>query len=387
MSANRKAYTYAVALLGFLLALSSCRDLDLQPVFYALSQEQPLGDDKGFPDEASAMRLVKITVTSPVPEAGDYYVAAAGRLYIRGVESTASWTVVVPPAGLDNTMCNTLELFGGFLYAGFFNYSSGAGYGLYRADAATLPLAWNPVADTDVQDIEITLLKAVGGDLFVATNTNAGNTNALWYGDGTSFTAVSVPTPAADVAFLDVAQAPDTSYWVLAGRYLYESGAAAGPFALYSDADPDAPVSPLSDHPPSGGLFSSGTSLYVSAGGGYLYRLDTGDWTRSSRIEDDNGDPVRFTGFITPAIDAGAVYAGTQGQGYYRIEGGDVTGAVNTLITHEPSYNIADLYYGAVNFFYYDAAAIPPRLIICTNRAGLWRGDHAGGSTWTWKQE
>ncbi len=383
MSVKIKAISIAV--LACVLALSSCRDLSLQPVFYILSLEQPLGDDKGFPDESSAFRLAKISVLLPAP--GDYYVVAAGSLFIRGVGTTASWTVVAPPAALANPMCNTLELFGGYLYAGFFDSSSGTGYGLYRADATVLPLAWNPVAA--MQNIEITLLKDVGGQLFVATNSNLDNSNALSYGDGASFTAVTVPTPAADVGFLDVAQAAfDASYWVLAGRYLYRSAAPLpGSFSLFTDADPEAPVSPLSAHPASGGLFSSGSSLYVSAGGGYLYRLDSGDWTSSSKIEDDNGDAVRFTTFVTPAMDAGAVYVGTQGQGYYRIDGGDVTGAVNTLITHEPSYNIADLYYGAVNFFYYDAAATPARLILCTSRYGLWRGDFAGGATWTWKQE
>ena len=57
------------ALLAALLALTSCRDLALDPVFYALSQEQPLGDDRGFPDEASVSRMVKIgnRDTSPLP--------------------------------------------------------------------------------------------------------------------------------------------------------------------------------------------------------------------------------------------------------------------------------------------------------------------------------
>jgi hypothetical protein len=135
-------------------------------------------------------------------------------------------------------------------------------------------------------------------------------------------------------------------------------------------------------------LYSNATSLYVSAGNGHLYRLDnTLDWTISAGIEDENSDPVRFTQFIEPAVDTNAVYVGTQGQGYYRIANGAVIGAIDTDITHEPSYNIADLYYGGINYFLYDDLESPARLFLCTNRHGLWRGENAGGSVWTWKQE
>ena len=88
------------AFLAALLALGSCRDLDKDPVFYTLSQEEPLGDDLGFPDESSVFKMVKITVGGT----DDYYLAAAGRLYIRGIGTSDNWTAVAPPTGLANVI-------------------------------------------------------------------------------------------------------------------------------------------------------------------------------------------------------------------------------------------------------------------------------------------
>lgn len=98
---------------------------------------------------------------------------------------------------------------------------------------------------------------------------------------------------------------------------------------------------------------------------------------------------VHFTSFVLPAIDnspANTVYVGTQGQGYFRIPGGDVTGGAGTL-TREPSYNITALYTGALNHLFYDGGTLPQRLFLCTNGSGLWRGEYAGSGIWTWKQE
>jgi len=393
------------AFLAALLALSSCGDPDLQPVYYALSQEIPLGDDKGFPDEASAFRMVKFN-----DGAYDYYLAAAGRLYIRGVlllpppAPPDRWTVVAPPAGLDNAMCNTLEIFndglGDDIYAGFYNSSSGAGYGLWTAPLSSSPV-WTEVADLAVQDKGIALLKTVGSDLFVSTHvkTSTTSTYALYFLNGALFTLVDwAVDPPAEIGFLDVARATSGgSYWILVGGSLYRSATIGGVFDVYAGGA-NSPVSPLSDPPVSGGLFDDTIALYVAAGNGHLYRTADGGttWTRTNitdPVPDDDGDPVHFTSFAAPLADsspAGNVYIGTQGQGYYRIEGGAVDGALGTVILRQPAYNITALYNGSLNFLFYDAGASPPmtsRLFLGTNGSGLWRGDYASGSTWTWKQE
>jgi len=376
------------AFLATLLALSSCGDPDLQPVFYALSQEIPLGDDKGFPDEASAFRMVKFN-----DGAANRYLAAAGRLYIRGVLATDTWTVVAPPVA--DAMCNALEILGTDIYAGFYDVTDGSGYGLWTSPAASFPV-WAEVTDLDIQNKSIALLKAVGGDLFVSTHvkTSTTSTYALYYGSGNSYGAVSwAAAPPVEVGFIDIAQ--DTfgsSYWILVGGSLYRSATIGGAFDVYAGGA-NSPVSPLSGPPVSGGLFDDTIALYVSTGNGHLYRTADGGtaWTRTiitDPVPDDDGDPVRFTTFAAPLADsspAGNVYVGTQGQGYYRIEGGAVDGAIGTVILRQPAYNITALYNGSLNFLFYDAANL--RLFLGTNSSGLWRGDYASGSTWTWKQE
>ncbi|OHD70042.1 MAG: hypothetical protein A2V99_07685 [Spirochaetes bacterium RBG_16_67_19] len=370
------------AFLAALLALTSCRDLALQPVFYALSQEVPLGDDKGFPDVASVFKMVKFNDTGT-----DYYLAAAGRLYVRGVLATDTWTVVAPPPGLANAMCNTLEILGTDIYAGFYDNTDGSGYGLWTSPAASFPI-WTEVM-TEPNDVEITLLKNVGGQLFVGTNANDGTGNALYYGNGAVFTLVDwAVDPPVEVGFLDVAQATiGGSYWILVGGSLYQNAAIGGAFTVYSAGAGSPPVSPLSGPPVSGGLFDDGVALYVSAGNGHLYRTDDGgtNWTKTTTAipNVDGESTARFTAFAAPGADVGAIYVGTQSQGYYRIADGNVD--VPTDITRQPAYNITALYSGSLNCLFYDAVNL--RLFLGTNGSGLWRGDYASGYVWTWKQE
>ncbi len=376
------------ALLGALLALASCRNLALDPVFYTLSKEQPTSDNRGFPDGATVFKMVKFTAGT------NYYLAAAGQLYLRGTGTTDSWTVVAPPTGLANAMCNSLEVFGGQIWAGFFNSSNGAGYGLYSSPLS-VPLGWTLTTDTNAQNVQITLLKAVGGQLFVGSTT-ASNVNALYYGNGGSSTAVAWSTaPASDIRFLDVAQATSGgSFWILVGAYLYQSATIGGNFAQYTSGDGNAPANPLSplSTAASGALLDDGNALYVGGGGGYLFRTANAgtSWTKSALLKDDSGNAVHFTSFLSlfgAGSDAGAVYAGTMGQGYYRIPSGDVTGLSGTLTREPTTYSITDLYNGALNFLFYDGSVSPANLFLCTNHSGLWRGDYASGSLWTWKQE
>jgi hypothetical protein len=379
-----KARIIAFAILGTLLALSSCRDLSLDPVFYALEKEKPLAEDRYFPKDVSVQRMVT---------SGTRYFAVANQLYIRDVldpdpdpEHRAKWTVVAPPTSLTHPMCNTLELFGVNIYVGFFDYVTGDGQGLWKAPA-DLSSGWTNVSDTDVDDEEIVMVRAVGTELFVSTR--AGGINNLCHGDGTIFTTVTWDVAPGDISIKDVAQDSSlNNYWVIAGPYIYMD--TAGDFSSFdryntSGSITNAPA-PLSGALTFGGLFVTGTTLYVSAHDGQLYRTADGGgtWTKTPSpilYNDDPDTPVGFTAFALPLADAGAVYVGTQSYGYYRIPGGNVTATP----TREPSYNISALYNGAVNSFYYDSTL--SRLFLCTAGAGLWRGEYESGSDWTWKQE
>jgi hypothetical protein len=371
-----------LALLGAMLALASCRELSLEPVFYALSRETPLGDNRGFPDGATAHRMVKI---------GTRYFAAANRLYARTDGISDTWSVVAPPA--DAILCNYIEAFSGELYAGF---ATGAGAGLYRS--APDPISWTKIADlgTAAGYTQVTMLKATAAGtptLFVATWN--GSDYALSYstsGASGSYTlagGTAWPAPVS-VPIIDV-ESDGSYYWVIVGNSLLRDTAAAGVGSFDTTLlDKDSPVPLKSGAQFYGGLLydSSVPRLYLSAGNGYLHSSDdSGDTWDSSALQrdtEDNDAIVHFTSFVLPASDASAVYVGTQGQGYYRIPGGDVTGD----LTRNTDYTIAALYSGALNCLFYDGLALPyPRLFLCTNADGLWRGEWVSGSTWTWRQE
>ena len=359
-----------MSLLGALLALTSCRDLTLDPVFYALEKEQPLEDDRGFPDAAIVHRIVKT---------GTRYFAAANKLYSRTDGASDTWTVVAPP--VPGAMCNTLEVFAGQIYAGFYDKSIGAGLGLYRS--APDPISWN-LLGTGTSS-QITLIKAVGSApprLFVATWSGSAYTlSHSTTGDDGDFTTVSWGTaPQADLPIIDV-DSNDSYYWVVVGNAVYRDDLLAG---LGTLAVLPAPSSGTATY---GGVFLASTgTLYLSGGNGLLHSsIDGGGtWSSSAVVLDDKDNPVPFAGFALPASDALAVYVGTRGFGYYRIPAGDVTGSSGALV-RSPAYNISALYNGAINCLLYDAGQ--SRLLLGTAGSGLWRGDHVSGSEWLWKQE
>ena len=379
-----KNKSMSFALLGALLALASCRDLALDPVFYTLSKEQPLSDDLGMPDGATVHRMVEL---------GTRYFAAANTLYTRTDGPSDTWTVITPPANAG--LCNGLEAFSGSLYASF---ATGTGVGLYRLTPPDL-VAWTKIDDLGAGSYaQVTMLKTTSlgtATLFVATWDETLSQYALSYstsGDSGSYTVVSGgdwPVPASSkLSIIDVAS-DGNYYWVIVGNSLFrdDAGAGVGTFSLLS---PQPPSSGTSYY---GGLLydSSVPRLYLSAGNGYLHSSADGDapWTTSAvqRDAENKNVLVHFTSWALPGSDnspTGTVYVGTQGQGYYRVPGGDVAG---TLIRKPSSYSITALYRGALNSFFYDSANA--RFFICTNGSGLWRGSDFAASIaeWTWKQE
>lgn len=366
-----------LALLGALLALAACRDLSLEPAFFALSQETPLGDDRGFPDGSTVHRMVK---------SGSRYFAAAMRLYTRTDGPSDNWSVVAAPA--EASVCNAVETFGIYIYASF---ATGAQKGLYRS--LPDPISWAKVADlgTAAGYTQVTMLKATTAGtptLFAATWN--GTDYALSYstsGDSSSYTLASGavwPAPVS-VPIIDV-ESDGSYYWAIVGNSLLRDTPAAGVGAF------DTQLAP----PPSGTQFYGGllykaalpATLYLSAGNGYVHSsVDSGDnWDSSAlqRDSEDNDIIIHFTSLVLPAVDTDAVYVGSRGQGYYRIPGGDVTAAFE----RNTEYSITALYSGALNCLFYDGAVVPQRLYLCTNSDGLWRGEWvAASSTWSWRQE
>ena len=272
-----------MSLLGALLALTSCRDLTLPPVFYTLEKEQPLTDDRGFPDEVTVHRIVKT---------GSRYFAAANRLYTRtdGDGASDTWTAVAPP--VPGALCNNVEVFDSQIYAGF---ATGSGQGLYRS--VPDPISWNQIADLGAGSYpQITLIKATTAGtptLFVATW--SGTAYSLSYsttGNSGSYSVVSgagwgATPPNDDQPIIDVAS-DGSFYWVVIGNSVYRDDGGVGVGAF------DKLTTPSSGSATYGGVLLVPGTLHLSAGNGLLHSsVNNGDaWTSSSVIENDKGDPV-----------------------------------------------------------------------------------------------
>ena len=360
-----KLLKYLFLVLILILSMVACTDKSLSPIFFTLETERSLAEDRGLEDEMIIHEIVKV---------GTRYFAAGNTLYTRTV--TGNWTPVAPPVA--GALCNTIEIFGGNLYAGFFT-TGGTGLGLYRTDPDTIDWDNSPILDSKVQNIQIGLIKAVGGNLYVATAEQNGAVYDYYLyesPDGTSYTPNDIIFDGLSPINLPITDVEDvaTVFWVIAGPYLYrQSGALT---ATIQNAVDD-PVG--GEGKPLGGLLysTSLSQLYVSGKDGKLWMWDSLVWSSEPVTE------VPFTKFVDldPVIGINDdIFVGTEGSGYFRLIGGD-----QTNYERRPEYNISALYNGAINSFYLDTAE--SALFACTFGAGLWRADYNISGEWLWVQE
>jgi len=360
-------------LAGFLLlalALFSCTDTNLAPVFYALEQEKPLIDDRGFPDDAVVQRLVQNGL-------GGRYFAAAGNLYWRDANSASNWSRIAPP--VSGALCTNVEIFSSQLVAAYFT-SGNTGLGLWQRKP-DLSDSWAQVSDATLPaNANVGLLKTVGGNLFVSTYD--GSYYNLYFATTitplSDFLPTGLPAVTSGNGPITDIESDGTNYWVSVGKTLYwDNGGGLSNLTPYTGVLVPTATTAL------GGLYYSttSTSLYLAGDNGKVFRRIGGDWEESSVIKVDN-KAVSFTVFAELAGLTGDIYAGTSINGYYSIPGGDIHGT----FTRSPSYTISDLYDGAILSMLYDGSTSPPSLLLGTYNSGLWRGDWTG-STWAWKQE
>jgi len=349
-------------LAGFLLlalALFSCTDTNLAPVFYALEQEKSLIDDRGFPDDAVVQRLVQNGL-------GGRYFAAAGNLYWREANSASNWSRIAPP--VSGALCTNVEIFGAAptcLVAAYM-LPDNTGLGLYYRNADLVSDNWNPVSGLP-SNAQVGLLRNINDtNLFVSIL--SGGTYSLYYSSTfptftpTNLTATMTTGPISDISLAG------TTYWVSVGSALYSTT----DLIIFS-AD-----STVSTARAFAGLFiSSGGTLYLAADGKFYTGNGTpGSWT-AHPVPAVDSKSVQFTTFVeTSGLPGSHVYAGTGGYGYYDTD----------TLARSPSYTISDLYDGAILSMLYDGSTSPPSLLLGTYNSGLWRGDWTG-STWAWKQE
>ncbi len=361
-----KSLVHLFLVLILILSMAACTDKSLNPIFYTLETERSLVEDRGLEDEMTIHEIVKV---------GTRYFAAGNTLYTR--TETGNWTSVSPP--VSGALCNTVEIFGGDLYAGFFT-TGGTGLGVYRTDPASI--SWdNAAIDPEVKNIQIGLIKAVGGNLYVATAEQNGAVYDYYLyesPDGTSYTGNAISFDGLSPINLPITDVENdtTDFWVIAGPYLYRQSGALTATIQNAVSDPVG-----GGGKPLGGLLysTSLTQLYVSGKDGKLWMWDTATWSSESVT-----DAPRFTKFVDldPVVGINDdIFVSTEGTGYYEL-----TGGVLTSPQRRPEYNISALYNGAINCFFLDTSVTPDALFAGTMNAGLWRADYIGGE-WLWVQE
>ncbi|MCK5558505.1 MAG: hypothetical protein KAJ01_09005, partial [Candidatus Hydrogenedentes bacterium] len=275
-----KSLKYLFLVLILILSMVACTDKSLSPIFFTLETERSLAADRGLEDEMTIHEIVKV---------GTRYFAAGNTLYTR--TEAGNWTTVAPPVA--GALCNTVEVFGGDLYAGFFT-TGGTGLGLYYADDPD-NISWQQVPDPNVQDIQINFVKQAGPagtEYFFVSRAGGSSDYSLWYSSDplnflfTESTSVDFP-PTGSIPITDVAY-DGSDYWVTAGPWLY-SGVVGTLTAVAG-----GPTNPGTK--PFGGLLYA-TVLYVSTKGGELWSYNGAVWTGPTQIAVD-GDDVRFTRFV-----------------------------------------------------------------------------------------
>jgi len=341
-----------------MLLMAACTDKSLSPIFFTLETERSLTEDRGLEDEMTIHEIVKV---------GTRYFAAGNTLYTR--TETGNWTPVSPP--VSGALCNTIEIFGGDLYAGFFT-KGGTGLGVYYADDPD-NISWQQVPDVNVQDIQINFVKQAG-TLFFVSRAGGSSDFSFWYSSDpltvpfTESTSVDFP-PTGSIPITDVAY-DGADFWVTAGPWLYRG--AVGTLAEVAGGPTNPGVKPF------GGLLYT-TVLYVSTKGGELWSYNGVTWSSESVT-----DSPSFTKFVDldPVVGInGDIFVGTEGSGYFRLIGGD-----QTNYERRPDYNISALYNGAINCLFLDTSVTPEALFAGTMNAGLWRADYISGE-WLWVQE
>jgi hypothetical protein len=338
---------------GFLilaLAMLSCTNTNLSPVFYAVEHEKSLVDDRGFPDDAVVMRIIQNGTAN--------YFAAALTLYTR-TAGGGTWSSISPPVA--GALCTNVEIFSGQLVAAFMLPDNTGGL-FYRPVDLSTP--WVQVSGLPA-GAQIGLLRNTGTELFVSTLSSGTyglyHSTALPTLTATNLTATMTTGPISDVALAG------TTYWATVGSTLYSSADIFNTFAADSTVSTNGAFD---------GLFlSSGGTLYLAADGKFYTNPGTG-WVASSSITVE-GNSVQFTTFVeTSGLPGSHVYAGTGGYGYYDT----------STLERLPFYTISALYDGAILSMLYDGSGATPVLLLGTYNSGLWRGDW-DGANWQWKQE
>jgi hypothetical protein len=361
--------------LCFLTIVFSCSEGDFT-IFYQVVNEQMIKDS----DLEN-----KLTVMGMVNAGGRYYIAA-GKIFTRGVDSD-NWDSV-SNQNLQNgeNMCDSMALFGSYLYASFYA-KDGKSFGLYYVNPVPSPntFTWYELTgDADIANKQANDLKVVNGNLFVSVENNNGTYSLAYTNDndptdGQNYDLITFDasdTISTNIRDLDW---DGVHYWYLTGEKIYQ--ATPGP----SGATEYAGGPTISDSERYEGIVCTDeNNIYISTSKGNIWFYN-GSWTSKhfKYVAGDGSDEnVWFTKFlqVPGAATVDMIVVGTRGVGFYEINEDLGLDDINRFANTSKS----ELYRGSVELFFNNSNT----LFVLTAGTGLWRSNlQTDGSwgRWTWE--
>ncbi len=366
MNTKHTVLTY-LSLITFIvlsLFLWSCNTGE-NAIFYTLENEKRTVDNT-LPNEVTVTGIVKI---------GDYYYVSLGAIYRRNASNSENkWDPITIKMNGESSsgLCNNLAYFNGKLYGAFIMDSSdqtATSFGLYSAtvNTNTTEIDWSgPInIGASQSEIQIVRLFIVNGTLIVITKEETALPYNLYYStDGSNFShcATTFDLLPNDCTFFN------SQYWLIVGNKIYTGNLSS--FSEISTTNyPEGKVSGTYF----GGIYYSSDfgALYLSSRDGKIFSTTDGTTWKTA----NGGEPIKVSDKAVPfgifyQINSNLMLLGTDGYGFYRIIGGDITNSAN--IKRFSDNTKAELYSASVLKFFKDPSTNPTVIFACTSGYGLW---------------
>ncbi len=345
------------------LIIISCNQSDIG-IFYGIENEEKIVD-RSLPNSLTIGAMDKL---------GSTLYIAAGKVYKKASGTNNEWAKCSTPSGYD--LCTSLTVFGGNIYAVWFNKDSANTAFLRSADGNS----WIPVTDADF-DGNFSIVKSANAYMVVSTvkGSNSGNFYSTGTGNNDDFTAMSMNALG---GHFDIDN-DGTDYWFLTKVNIYRDNDFTEPFdQSWGKVDDDEYFNYIYAY--------DENHVYATRSLGEFGYYNGTTWNNSvENLSINANDMIVFEVNSTPTF-----FAGTDRYGYYEpttpglsIE--DLDRPESDSITCDyQTYNASDLRYSAVLGFYKDdltgnGDTSDDELYALTYGEGLWKNiDDNGERVW-----
>jgi hypothetical protein len=370
---------FLTATLALACALSACTP-NGGSIYATIETEQKVVDST-LPKTITVCDLVNNSTAPTYP----YYVAA-GAIY-KGTRPNADNKMGWPSTGnsakpvtppVSDALCNTIVLFNGELWGGFF--STGSILGLYSSNL--LSFAGRPAVSGIVKGKQVISLQATDngspGQLFVCTGTVSGGKYVyqLSYFDSVTWSPLltDLPDPVNGVVW-DPNPTGTPQYLMVSGSKVYSDTNDPPVFA-----ETTLPGVSLDSSDELRAIFvdSANDRLFIPTRDNGVYVRKLGIWSQAP-ADDVNGNTVEYLAVAGPVNGAGNKYlVGSDGYGYYTLD-------ISTMKLTRFDDNTILLYSSAVRRILVDGTTV----LMGTAGNGLWSatfnpatGDLASDTAW-----